>query len=198
MTTRRTPLLVLAVATVLLLVGSPAGAAEPEVHHDGTYWDWDAPANFVGSEGAYGITFTGPNGATLSTAFSTSVCANGSTYNDRVTNYFAAKRRQLRQSGYTLSNVSAIARPTGTPQKYRRQRMDFTVRNGSVTKKGELTFDYRFSAAVTGVSYCDARDLVILSNQSKFATLRPTLVSINNSLEYFGPGPCTPAPSTPC
>ncbi len=198
MTARRTTLLGLSVAAVLVLVGSPAGAAPPEVHHDGTFWDWNAPATFTSSEGSTGITITGPNGATLDTGFATTICTAGANWNASFTNYFAAKRQQLRQAHYTLSNVSAITHPTGTPQKYRRQTMTFTVASGGLTKKGEITFDYTPSDTVGGVNYCATRSLVIYSNQSKFATLRPTLVNINSSLVYTGPGPCTPAPSTPC
>lgn len=198
MPTRRTPLLALAVAAALLLLAAPADAAAPEVHHSGQFWAWNAPASFVSSESAYGITITGPNGATLDTGFSSTLCANGATWDNSVTNYFAAKRRQLRQSGFTLSNVSNIAHPRGTPALYRRQRMNFTVRSGATTKKGEFTFDYDFSQNVDGVNYCFARNLGIYANQSKFAALRPTLININNSLVYSGPGACSPSPSTPC
>lgn len=198
MTVRRVSLLFASVVTTLALLTGPASAAQPEVHHSGTFWAWDAPASFVGSESANGITITGPNGATVDTGFSSILCAGGATWDNSVANYFAGKRRGLRQSGFTLSNVSNIVHPTGTPSFYRRQRMSFTVRSGAVTKKGEFTFDYNFNTNVGGVNYCFGRNLGLYSNQSKFASLRPTLVNINNSLVYFGPGACTPSPSTPC
>ena len=197
MTSRRRSLLLPSVLVALVLLATPAGAA-PEVHHSGTFWSWDAPSGFVGSESAYGITITGPSGATVDTGFSSILCANGATYDLSVTNYFAGKRRSLRQGGFTLSDVSTIGHPSGTPTSYRRQRMNFTVRSGAVTKKGELTFDYAFNTSVDGVNYCFARNLGLYSNQAKFASLRTTLVNINRSLVYFGPGACIPSPSTPC
>jgi hypothetical protein len=199
MTARRIVLLLgTMVATLALLTPAAFGVGDPEVHHSGTFWAWDAPASFVGSESANGITITGANGATLDTGFSSILCANGATWDNSVTNYFASKRRGLRNTGFTLSNVSNIAHPAGTPTLYRRQRMNFTVQSGATVKKGEFTFDYNFNTNVDGVNYCFARNLGIYSNRAKFATLRPTLVNINNSLVYFGPGACTPSPSTPC
>lgn len=186
------------VATLALFAPTAFADGDRRVHHSGRFWAWDGPRGYVGSPSANGITITGPNGATLDTGFSSTICSNGATWAQSVTNYFNSKRQGLRQSGFTLSNVSNIVHPRGTPELYRRQRMSFTVQSGGVTKQGELTFDYSFNTNVDGLNYCYARNLGIYSNRNVFGTVRPTLIAINNSLVYFGPGACTPSPTTPC
>lgn len=198
MTVRRITLTLASALLALVLLATPALAAEPEVHHSGTFWAWDAPRSFVGSESANGITITGPNGATLDQGFSSILCAGGANWDASVTNYFAAKRRDLRGRGFVLSNVSAIVHPTGTPAMYRRQKMSFTVTAAGVAKRGTFTFDYNYNTTVDTVNYCYGRNLGIYANSAQWTTVRPTLLAINNSLVYFGPGACTPSPSTPC
>lgn len=194
-------LLALAAAGLLLAGVGEAQAQEagPRVRHQtGCCWVWFGPNNYSAGGGAYGITITGPGGAVLDQGFSNILCSNGATWQASVTNYFRAKRQGLQQQGFQLLTASNIVRPNGTGVNYRRQRLTWRRTVGGVTKRGEFEFDYDFATNVDGVNYCYARNLGIYSNQNVWAQRRPTLVNINNSLAYSGPGACDPSPTTPC
>jgi hypothetical protein len=192
-------LLALAATGLLLATQGEAQAATPRVRHQtGCCWVWFGPATYHGGGGAYGITITGPGGAVLDTGFSSTICSNGATWNASVTNYFRAKRQGLTGQGFQLLTASAITHPNGTPSTYRRQRLTWRRTVGGVVKRGEFELDYDFTTNSGGVNYCYARNLGIYSNRGVWNARRPTLVSINRSLAYSGPGACTPTPTVNC
>jgi hypothetical protein len=188
--------LIAALAVVTLADGAQA---EPRVRHQsGPHWVWFGPSNYAGSGAAYGITITGPGGAVLDQGFSNTLCSNGATWANSVTNYFTAKRQGLRNQGFTLVTVASVIRPNGTGVNYRRQNITWTRRVNGVLKRGTFQFDYDFANNVDGVNYCYARNLGMYSNNSVWNQRKVTLASINNSLAYSGPGACDPSPTTPC
>jgi len=190
-----------ALALALLLPAGTATAQEPVrsatergsgfVRHRGPHWVWFGPAGWTAAYGAYGITISGRNGATLDQGFSSILCANGATWANSVTNYFAGKRAGLRGQGFTLLSSSPVSRPPGTGPNYRRQTIQWRRNN----VRGQFLFDYDFS---TNVNYCHARNLGLYSNRASWTALRPVLLQVNGTLAYSGPGACDPSPSTPC
>lgn len=193
-----------ALALALSVPALPAAAQAPPppaaeggngvIRHSGPNWVWFGPRSWTASYSAYGITISGGNGATLDQGFSSILCAPGATWPASVTNYFGRKRAELRDNGFTLLSASQITRPPGTGVNYRRQTIQWRRAN----LRGQFVFDYDFSAFVSGVNYCFARNLGLYSNRTSWTALRPVLLQVNASLAYSGPGACDPSPSTPC
>jgi len=167
-------------------------------HQAGPFWVWFGPQSWTGSGSANGLTIFGTGGAVLDTGFSSILCANGATYPQSVTNYFAQRRNQLRNQGYTLLSATNIVRPAGTGPSYRRQQIQWRRTSGGATRRGFFEFDYDCSQNVDGINYCFARNLGLYSLANTWASRRPILIQINQRLAYSGPGACDPSPSTPC
>ena len=198
-----------ALALALLLPAAPTSAqpAAPSAteggngfvrHQAGPYWVWFGPRSWSGSGSANGITILGTGGAVLDTGFSSILCAGGATWGQSVTNYFARKRTQLRNQGYTLLSTTNIIRPSGTGPNYRRQQIQWRRTAGGVTRRGLFEFDYDFNQSVGAINYCFARNLGFYSRADTWNALRPVLIQVNQRLAYSGPGACDPSPSTPC
>lgn len=194
----RTLVLALLVPGILLVGGppdpahsspDPQRAAVTFVRHSGTHWVWFGPRAWDASYGTYGITVLGGRGATLDLGFSSTLCASGGTWAQSVTSYFAAKRREVRQSyGWTVTSTSRIVHPSGTAATYRRQVVKFTSRRAGVTYQGIGTFDYDFTQSVDGVNYCYQRSLAKASRKAAWKQMHPLLDRVHRSLAYSGPG----------
>ena len=176
----------LALLTVLIpalaLPASPASAADTV--HTGPSWSWTGPSTWDDAQGTYGITVLGERKATYDLGFSTTLCSSGATWADSVRNYFKAKRKQLKNNGLELSDVSAIKNLGGD---YRRQTMK-VEQSGRKGVQGVVELDYDFTQSVDGVNYCYQRSEARTAKKAAWGDVKGKLAKVGRTLAYFGPG----------
>ena len=190
--------LLLAVIAALLAVGtlvaiSPANAHQSErgertVRHSCTDWVWFGPRSWDASCSTNGITVLGDRGATVDLGFSSTVCAPGATYDQSVTRYYQSLRSSLKQSGWKFDATSSVARPAGASSTYRRQTISFHTGRGAKKLQGVSSFDYDFTTAVDGVSYCYQRSIARYAKGRDWDRVKGTLAKVERSFAYSGPG----------
>jgi hypothetical protein len=162
-------------------------------HQNSQFWTWAGPRNWVSADGAYGIAISSGNGLlNLDYGFSSVLCANGTTLQESVTNYYAQQRAQLRQSlranwrqvRLRASNIRQLPESSYGPT-YFRQSFRVSGRARGTGFAGEIQLDYSLA---TGPTYCFSRNEARTAPAAGFRTSIRQLRSVQNSIAYFGPG----------
>ena len=175
-------LLLPALAVLAVFAGTASGAGNLPgnfVKHEGQYWSWFGPPDWIAAYGAYGITISSPAGDDVIDYGGSSVFCDGTPEQ-----HFSTARRNLKSQislkKVRFRNVSRIKQSGGAFI----QTFDWSAKSRNKGILGEFELQY----APVDAQYCFASTLSKYAPEKGFGKAIKIMRAVWNNTFYYGTG----------